>query len=101
MNYRFIAVINWLPEFNEQTLKEKFNELRTANASNKITSRNSFGLPHRLWEYLCRVSEIDESLRWADLPLIKQNKLLKNICLQELKVEGKTTFKEEFVTAGG
>ena len=31
----------------------------------------------------------------------KQNKLIKNLCVNEYAVKGKTTFKEEFVTAGG
>ena len=39
--------------------------------------------------------------RWADLPAKEQNKLVKNLCAHELQVSGKTTFKEEFVTAGG
>ena len=38
---------------------------------------------------------------WADLPAKEQNKLIKNLCVQEFSVKGKTTFKEEFVTAGG
>ena len=40
-------------------------------------------------------------MRWADLPAKEQNKLIKNLCAQEFAVNGKTTFKEEFVTAGG
>ena len=40
-------------------------------------------------------------MRWADLPAREQNKLIKNLCAQEFAVNGKTTFKEEFVTAGG
>ncbi len=39
--------------------------------------------------------------RWADLPAKEQNRLITNCCAQEFKVQGKTTFKEEFVTAGG
>ncbi|HMI79736.1 MAG TPA: NAD(P)/FAD-dependent oxidoreductase, partial [Ferruginibacter sp.] len=44
---------------------------------------------------------IKEELRWADLPAAAQNKLIKNLCTHEFQVQGKTTFKEEFVTAGG
>ena len=40
-------------------------------------------------------------MRWADLPLAKQNSCIKNLCAQEFTVKGKTGFKEEFVTAGG
>ena len=39
--------------------------------------------------------------RWADLPSTEQNKFIKNLCGYECEVKGKTTFKEEFVTAGG
>ena len=44
---------------------------------------------------------IDGNCRWADLPAKEQNKLVKILSAQELEVKGKTTFKEEFVTAGG
>jgi len=54
-----------------------------------------------LWQYLLQQSGIKEEVRWADLPAREQNKLIKNLCAQEFAVNGKTTFKEEFVTAGG
>ena len=100
-NYSFTAVINWLPTYNEITLKEKFQLLRFDLAPQKIVNRNPFNLPARLWEYLLHQNGIHQDLRWADLPAKEQNKLIKNICAQEFPVKGKTTFKEEFVTAGG
>ena len=100
-NYEFIIIVNWLPEFNENTLRVKFQELRFDLAAQKIINRNPFALPNRLWEYLLKRSGIHEDLRWADLPATAQNKLVKNLCVQEFNVKGKTTFKEEFVTAGG
>ncbi len=100
-NYSFTAVLNWLPAYNEITLKEKFQYLRFEIASQKMTNRNPFNLPARLWEYLLLQSGIQQDLRWADLPAKEQNKLIKNLCAQDFQVKGKTTFKEEFVTAGG
>ena len=44
---------------------------------------------------------INPDIRWADLPAKEQNKLIKLLCSCEFEVKGKTTFKEEFVTAGG
>ena len=58
-------------------------------------------MPNRFWEYLLKTAEIKEDCRWTDLPAKEQNKLLKVICTNTLQVKGKTTFKEEFVTAGG
>ena len=54
-----------------------------------------------MWEYLVKKSGVKEELRWADLPAAAQNKLIKNLCAGQYAVNGKTTFKEEFVTAGG
>ena len=100
-NWIFSILINWTQSFNEQTLKEKLQQLRFEIASQKVINRNPFSLPQRLWQYLLQQSGINEDLRWADLPAKEQNKLIKNICGQEFSVKGKTTFKEEFVTAGG
>jgi len=100
-NYELRININWLPDYNEETLRKKFQELRTINASQKVINKNSFGLPSRLWEFLAEQSGIKNEWRWADLPSTEQNKFIKNLCSYECEVKGKTTFKEEFVTAGG
>jgi len=100
-NYHFSILINWISEYNENSLREKMQQIRFELASQKIVNRNPFKLPGRLWEHLLIQSGIDVNLRWADLPAKEQNKLIKNLCAQEYAVKGKTTFKEEFVTAGG
>lgn len=100
-NYDFTIHVNWLPDYNENTLKDKIQQLRFSLASQKIINRNPFVLPSRLWEYFLRQCDINMDSRWADLPAKEQNKLIKILCGQELSVKGKTTFKEEFVTAGG
>jgi predicted Rossmann fold flavoprotein len=100
-NWEFGISVNWLPEFNEQSLREKFQGLRNTNASQKIINKNSFGLPSRLWEFFAEQSGIKNEWRWADIPSVEQNKFIKNLCSYECEVKGKTTFKEEFVTAGG
>ncbi|MBK8139695.1 MAG: NAD(P)/FAD-dependent oxidoreductase [Chitinophagaceae bacterium] len=101
MNYEFKILINWLPVFNEQQLAERFQSLRFELASQKILNKNPFGLPQRLWEYLLDRSGVNNEKRWADIPAREQNKFIRNLCACEFDVKGKTTFKEEFVTAGG
>jgi predicted Rossmann fold flavoprotein len=100
MNYDFTVVINWLTGYNEQSLREKFQQLRNDIASQKVVNRNPFRIPQRLWEYFLKCSGIGD-IRWADLPAKQQNVLIKILVSHELQVKGKTTFKEEFVTAGG
>jgi predicted Rossmann fold flavoprotein len=100
-NYELRIIINWQPGYNEESLRKKIQELRNINASQKVVNKNSFALPSRLWEFLAEQSGIKNEWRWADLPSNEQNKFIKNLCSYECEVKGKTTFKEEFVTAGG
>lgn len=101
VTWKFTVLINWLAGYNEQSLRERFNELRFETATQRISSRNDFGLAARLWEFLIAQSGIKDETRWADLPARQQNLLIRNVCSYECAVNGKTTFKEEFVTAGG
>ncbi|MCW3079771.1 NAD(P)/FAD-dependent oxidoreductase [Segetibacter sp.] len=100
-NYHFNILINWLSNYNEQSLREEWQLLRNEKSAQKIGNRNPFNLPTRLWIYLLNESGINEEIRWADLPGKEQNRLIKNLTAQEFEVKGKTTFKEEFVTCGG
>ncbi len=100
-NWEFGISVNWLPELNEQKLREMFASFRRENASQKVMSKNVFGLPNRLWEFLAMQSGVTPIMRWADLPAVIQSKFIKNLVACDFSVKGKTTFKEEFVTAGG
>jgi predicted Rossmann fold flavoprotein len=100
-NYEFKVHINWLPEFNEQSLKEQFQEFRKVNSSKKIINHNFGFLPNRLWQFLLEQSGINIETRFADLSSKLENNFIKNLVDYVVEVKGKTTFKEEFVTAGG
>ncbi len=99
--WQFSILVNWLPGHSEQSLQSVFQSLRFELAVQKIINKNPFGLPQRLWEFLLEYSEVNKERRWADLPVKAQNRLIKNMCNCEFSIHGKTTFKEEFVTAGG
>jgi len=99
--YECKLLVNWLPGEHEQSILERFQRIRFDLAAQKIINRNPFALPSRLWEYFLQACGINDAIRWADLPAKEQNKLAKILCNQEFSVKGKTTFKEEFVTAGG
>jgi predicted Rossmann fold flavoprotein len=101
LSYQFTILVNWLPDYKETDLRSDWQSYREEYASQKIGNKNPFGLPGRLWLYLLSSSEINPDTRWAELPSKEQNKLIKNLTAQEFLVQGKTTFKEEFVTCGG
>jgi predicted Rossmann fold flavoprotein len=101
VNYQFNVIINWCSTYNEQSFVQHIINLRTSSPTQKITNGNFTGLPKRLWDYMLAQANIDADLRWADANNIRLHKLAKCICGYEMQANGKTTFKEEFVTAGG
>lgn len=99
--YDFSILVNWVPEHNEQTARETLHELRKEASQKKVQMFHRFDIPQRLWQFLCEQSGIAADMRWASLPAANQNKLVNNLVAYAAVVKGKTTFKEEFVTAGG
>jgi predicted Rossmann fold flavoprotein len=100
-NYHFNILVNWLVHYTEQTLRDEWPQLRERYASLKIASKNPFGLPARLWDFILKQSAISPEKRWADVSSKEQNKLIGNLTAAGFDIKGKTTFKEEFVTCGG
>ncbi|MEO6167975.1 MAG: NAD(P)/FAD-dependent oxidoreductase [Chitinophagales bacterium] len=101
LNYQFTVLVNWCADYHEQSLTEKIREQRSQSPAKKVINGNFTGLASRLWEFLMEESDIQASKRWADLTTVMINKFAKNCCAYEMKANGKTTFKDEFVSAGG
>jgi predicted Rossmann fold flavoprotein len=99
-NYQFEIRVNWLGDRSDQSVRDEILLMRESSGGKKIRPKNSFGLPQRLWEWLLEQAGIPD-IHWADLSALLQNKLIQLITNQPFLVDGKTTFKEEFVTAGG
>lgn len=100
-NYRYTVMVNWLPGLNENTLMEKVRVHRQLKGNQKPLNTEWINLPQRLFQFILSQSGVSPDWRWADIPSANQNRLIKNLCAYELNAEGKTTFKDEFVTAGG
>lgn len=99
--YRFVAIVNWLGDAAEEPLRQYLMAQRKDIAKRQIANRNPFGLPERLWDFLCQKSEIAPDKIWGELTNKDLNRLLNALIYDEYAVSGKTTFKDEFVTCGG
>ena len=99
--YLFSILINWIPPYTEQSLRETWQALQTPLSSQYLDHKNPFNLPSRLWQYLLQQAKITSDMRWSSLPANHRNKLIQTLTAQDFQVQGKTTFKEEFVTCGG
>ncbi|GAA4469414.1 NAD(P)/FAD-dependent oxidoreductase [Nibrella saemangeumensis] len=101
VDYRFTLRIHWVPEQNENQVRETLQGFRQQHAKKQVSSQAAFGLPNRLWKALVSLSDITETQRWADLPAKNFNRLVERLTNSTFPVTGKSTFKEEFVTCGG
>jgi predicted Rossmann fold flavoprotein len=99
--YQFAVLINWLDQMKEEELRQILQENKVIHSEKKISNYNPFGLKSRLWTFLISKSGCIETTRWKDLQGKLLNRLVNNLINDRYSVEGKTTFKEEFVTAGG
>jgi predicted Rossmann fold flavoprotein len=100
IDYHFELQINWTSTFHESSMLEALKKNRTT-LKQKIGSRNPFDLTSRLWEYLLDRSTISAEMQWTDLSNNALVMLARVLTSDRYEVKGKTTFKEEFVTAGG
>lgn len=100
LKYRFKVQVNWFGK-NEHEVREQLTIELEELRRRKLANKNPFQLANRLWMFLLERAEINPDTTWSDLPKIKFNKLLNTLLNDEYEVDGKTTFKEEFVTCGG
>jgi predicted Rossmann fold flavoprotein len=100
-NYNFICKINWLPQVNEQQVREFLLLEKTKTPKQQISSHSRFGIPSRLWKAFVEKCEIPDELRWSEATNKALNRLIELLTNSQFEVKGKTTFKEEFVTCGG
>ncbi|MHA6249199.1 BaiN/RdsA family NAD(P)/FAD-dependent oxidoreductase [Pontibacter sp. CAU 1760] len=99
--YTFTALINWIPDYTEESLREHLQQYRLAHPKKVVSTNPLFGLPQRLWKALSDLAEVPAETRWAELSGKSTNKLVESLLRAPMAVQGKTTFKEEFVTCGG
>jgi predicted Rossmann fold flavoprotein len=100
-NYNSNAHIRWLAGLAENDIIAKLTNFKNQHPKKKVISNPLFSLPSRLWEHIAEKSEVEADLVWQNLPKKHFHKLVQNLFCYIVHVEGKTTFKEEFVTAGG
>ena len=100
-SYKFNVQINWVNILNNDTVLEELKNLSNINANKILSNVRPFLLPERLWLFLLHKSDLFANKKWKDIGKNGMNKLVSVLTNDVYSVEGKTTFKEEFVTCGG
>ena len=101
LNYQFEIKVNWLPGTTSEEVLNQLKDLKNKLAKQQVLKNAQFDLPKRLWRNLIVAAGITDGTTWADLNKNQLYNLSSQLTEAAFKVNGKSTFKEEFVTAGG
>jgi predicted Rossmann fold flavoprotein len=100
-NYQFAIEVNWLNDIETEEAETLLKELKQEHAKKTVAKKSPLEVQNRLWESLVLASGIGAETKWADLSKIQLQNLANQLTKGIFQVNGKSTFKEEFVTAGG
>ncbi|TVR19632.1 MAG: NAD(P)/FAD-dependent oxidoreductase [Balneolaceae bacterium] len=99
--YRFDIEVNWLHPLNEHQVREKLVSARKNYNRKLVTNQVEFPIPSRLWARFIELAGISPKKNWADVSNKELHQLTNVLSSGRYSIQGKTTFKEEFVTCGG
>ena len=100
LEYKFLIEVNWLDHISSSDALEMLRDLKS-NGKQTLYKYAQFDLPKRLWQSLLKSAGIEESLTWAEATKENLQNIATQLTTSIFEVNGKSTFKEEFVTAGG
>jgi len=98
--YKAPLSVNWL-DLNEADVRVLLQETADANPRKQVSNTPPSGLQARLWNHLILKAGLRPDIRWAELGSKGFNKLVNVLTQDTYAIEGKTKFREEFVTCGG
>ena len=100
LKYQFEIIVNFIGTASEDAL-EIFKNFKEKEPKKSIGQAKIFDITNRFWQRILFVSGIDTAKQLANINNKEMQKIIENLCCCRMNVTGKSTFKEEFVTAGG
>ena len=100
MQYRFKIQVNWTG-LSYDAARDVVRSLGMEHPRKTLQNMPFPGIPQRLWKSMLIYTKLREDLTWGQLCLDEERVLLRILVHCALSVNGKSTFKEEFVTCGG
>jgi len=100
VKYHFEIEVNFISTDAEDA-EERFQQFRQSNPKKTIGQSKIFDITNRFWQRILEVSKVDLNKQVAHLSGKEMQAIIGNLCRKKFQVTGKSTFKDEFVTAGG
>ena len=101
LNYSFKIYVNWTGITNTEAVFQHFWNHVQNHPSKPIKQQNIVAVPQRLWCFVLEKNTINLNQTWNMLGKKQLRKLVESLTQDTYSVQGKTAFKEEFVTSGG
>ncbi|MDQ3142936.1 MAG: NAD(P)/FAD-dependent oxidoreductase [Bacteroidota bacterium] len=101
MNYEYEVNLNFIPQLTQEEALNLMLHYKTEQSKNLVYKAKCFTIPNRLWERLMQICDIVATTRWADISKKQIFQVIQILAVHKINCLGKTTYKEEFVTAGG
>lgn len=101
LEYKFTLEINFMADLSFDDLVKLCKNEATNNPKKTVMANPIAGITQRFWKYICNKAQINEFQKWAETGKKQWNALNDSLLKAKYEVNGKSTFKEEFVTAGG
>ena len=100
-NYQYNVEVNWLSK-STASVVSVLQHLKKSDARKTVLLKSPFAeISKRLWERFVMAANIRETQNWADINNLQLEKLANELTKGIYNANGRTTFKDEFVTAGG
>lgn len=99
--YQFTCHVSWLGITREDVVLDLLLKAQKERSKKYVGGASFEGLSTRLWRFLLEKTQINVEKSWETLSGKEMNRLTVTLTQDAYSVTGKTTFKEEFVTAGG
>ncbi len=100
-NYEFKIQVNWVNQSNNELVRSEINKIVSLHPKKMLSSIKPYSLSQRLWTFLLDKSVFPKEKTWNEIGKKGINKIVSVLTNDVYIAKGKTTFKEEFVTAGG
>jgi len=101
VSYNFEIKVNWREYYTFDETLEELKIFKTKMTKQQVSKYAQFELPKRLWQSLVTAAQIQSDQKWADINKNQLQTLARELTAGVFTIKGKSTFKEEFVTAGG
>jgi len=100
MKYNFEIEVNFVSKSLDEA-EQLFQNFKQLNPKKTIGQSKIFDITNRFWQRVLEVSNIDLNKQAANISKKEMDRIIENLCKKKFQVTGKSTFKDEFVTAGG